>query len=114
MNLARWILQITLIATVGFFGYHYFAREELRSCVSVPLASLSGKTKELDFDQNKVNQFVASLNENFQQLATQGNKVLGAFQLAEATKETELANQIFDKGQYLYCKSVVEKVEKGE
>lgn len=114
MNLFRWILQIFLISVVVFFGYHYFSREELRSCVSVPMASLSGKTQELNFDQSKVNNFVAELNNSFNQLANQGHKVLGAFQTIEATNQADLSNEIFDKGQYLYCKNVVDKVEKGE
>ena len=59
MKVLQFLLQIVLLTTVIFFGWHYFTREELHSCVSLPLASLNGKTEKIDLDQAKIDAFVA-------------------------------------------------------
>lgn len=121
MKLIRWLLQLILIAAVIFFGYHYFTREELHGCISVPLESLSGKTTAITLSQAEINQFMTNLSQGVGQAVNKGDEIwneLGAGKILEATISSHEATasgwsqQLLDKGKYLYCKAVVSQVEK--
>jgi len=110
----RWVLQVILVCLVGFFGFHYFTRPELHSCVSIPVSSLSGHTEKLDLDQDKVDEFMSRLTDQVTQVASRGGQLVDNLSSIETPAEAQgdIRSQLLDKGQYLYCKAVVEKVEK--
>ena len=112
MGFCRWVLQVVLVILVAFFGYHYFARPELHSCVSIPLATLQGRTK-IDLDQEKVDRFMDQVSHQMQGVASNGARLLDTLASGEAqTDMQDLADSdLLDAGQYLYCKAVVRKVE---
>lgn len=119
IKILRWILQIILVVLVGFFGYNYLTHEELRECVTTPLASLSGKSDKIDIDEEKVALFMDNFGNALGGVVEKGEnlweKLQEASSGAEAStsaEEKKLADQLVDKGKYLYCKSVVERVEK--
>jgi hypothetical protein len=107
-KILRLLVQVLLVGAVGFFGYHYFTREELRGCISTPLASLAGKTGRVELDEQKVDQFVEKLGEGLSAVASKG---AGLAEKLKAVEQEEGSEGVLDKGQYLYCKAVVEKVE---
>lgn len=116
MRILRFLLQIVLLVLVGFFGWHYFTREELHSCVSLPLASLSGKTEAVNLDQDKINEFMANFGSGLTTVAQRSGNLWQSLQAtAAATPEEKadqnLADQLLDKGKYLYCKTIVDQVE---
>lgn len=115
MSIWRWLLQITLLVTVCFFGYHYFTRPELHSCVSIPLSTLDGKTK-VDLDQEKVDRFMDRFTRELSNVASRGGQLMDDLSQIETPAEADgdVQQQLLDKGQYLYCKAVVDKVEKNE
>ncbi len=112
MGFCRWVLQVVLVVLVLFFGYHYFARPELHSCVSIPLSTLQGRTK-INLDQEKVDRFMDQVADQMKGVASNSARLLDKF----ASGETQLDSQdlvdedLLDAGQYLYCKAVVRKVE---
>ncbi len=111
MKLIRWLLQVILVVLVVFFGYHYLTKEELRSCISVPIATLDGKQAVVQVDQKKVDEFLNKLSMSVDDLSIQSEKMLENLKAVETTQTGKLSDQLIDKGQYLYCKTVVTKVE---
>ena len=114
MGFCRWLLQIVLILMVGFFGYHYFTRPELHQCVSIPLSTLDGRT-QIELDQDKVDVFMERFTQEMRGVASQSGALLNNLSSLETPAETDgnLSEQLLDRGQYLYCRAVVEKVEGG-
>ena len=119
VKILRWILQIVLVILVGFFGYNYFTREELRECVTTPLASLNGHSDKIKIDEKKVALFMDNFGNVLSGVVEKGESLWGKLQEASSGAEAstsaaqkKLADQLVDKGKYLYCKSVVERVEK--
>jgi len=115
LSLWRWLLQIFLLATVAFFGFHYFTRPELHSCVSIPLASLQGKTT-VNLDQQKVDIFMDRFTHEMRDVASRSGTLMEHLSSVETPAEAEgdLRTQLLDRGQYLYCKAVIDKVEQSE
>ena len=113
MGLCRWLLQIVLIVMVVFFGYHYFTRPELHQCVSLPLSTLNGQT-QLDLDQKKVDLFMERFTQEMRGVASHSGALLNNLSSLETSAEanSDWREQLLDQGQYLYCRAVVEKVEK--
>ncbi len=120
MQIVRWLIQIVLLITVVFFGYHYLTKSELQQCVTVPLASLNGKTEKINVDEEKVAAFMGKFGAGLEGIMENGEglwekfQTMNASESAKATddgKEKSLKDELIDKGKYLYCKSVVEKVE---
>lgn len=118
VRILRWILQIVLVILVGFFGYNYFTREELRECVTTPLASLNGKSDKIKIDEKKVALFMDNFGNVLGGVVEKGESLWGKLQEASngaeastSAAQKKLADQLVDKGKYLYCKSVVERVE---
>lgn len=119
VKILRWLLQVILLVTVCFFGYHYLTREELRSCVSVPLTSLNGKSEKIKVNEEQVEVFMANFGDGLKGVVTQGENLwqnLGAAntEASQGAEKQDLADQLIDKGQYLYCKTVVDRVESEE
>ncbi len=115
MNFWRWLLQIVLLVLVGFFGFHYFTRPELHSCVSIPLSSLQGKTT-VDLNQEKVDLFMSRFTDQMRTVASRSGSLMDDLSRLETSEEADadLSSQLLDRGQYLYCKAVIDKVEKTE
>lgn len=118
VKILRWILQIVLVILVGFFGYNYFTREELRECVTTPLTSLNGKSDKIKIDEKKVALFMDNFGNVLGGVVEKGENLWEKLQEASSgadastsAAQKKLADQLVDKGKYLYCKSVVERVE---
>lgn len=118
IKILRWIIQVVLVVLVGFFGYNYFIHEELRECVTTPLASLNGKSDKIQINEKEVALFMDNFGTALGGVVEKGENLWGKLQEAsseaEASKSAEqkkLADQLVDKGKYLYCKSVVDRVE---
>jgi hypothetical protein len=112
MKIFRLFLQLFLIIAVVFFGYHYFTRPELHSCVTIPLKSALGYAGKTDLDEAKLNEFLKRLGEQASQVASQGSKLTQNLKAVETSSEATMKDSLLDQGQYLYCKAVVDKVEK--
>lgn len=119
IKILRWILQVVLVILVGFFGYNYFTREELRECVTTPLASLNGKSDKIQINEEEMKLFMENFGTTLSGVAEKGENLWEKLQEASAgaeastsAEEKKLADQLVDKGKYLYCKSVVDRVEK--
>ncbi len=116
LKIFRFILQIVLLALVLFFGYHFFTKKELRSCVSLPLASLSGKSMQFNVDEQQVENFMDNFGSGLKNVTQRGENLwqnLGAVneEASRAGENKDLAEKIVDKSKYLYCKTVVDRVE---
>ena len=112
MRLFRSVLQLVLVVLVVFFGYHYFTRPELQQCVAAPLASLSGKSVTYQVDEAQVAQFLTDLSAQLGQVTQRGGDLLEALTAVETSGEASVQNQLLEKGQYLYCRGVVEQFER--
>jgi hypothetical protein len=111
MKLTRLLLQILLLALVIFFGYHYFTRPELYACLSVPLANLSRQTKDVPLEREKIENFILQFTHELSAVASRSSQFLTDLQSAPATASGQLSDQLLNKGEYLYCKSIIDKIE---
>lgn len=110
MKIFRLLFQLLLIILVVYFGYFYFTHDSMKACVSEPLASLIGKTSQGELDSTKVNEFLAKLGTSMSEVAQRGSSLSSNLSAVETDSEAT-TNSLLDKGQYLYCKAVVDKVE---
>lgn len=116
-KIISWLIRILLVVAVCFFGYHYLTREELHSCVTTPLMSLNGKTDKIQVDEATVEKFMANFGAGLSGVVEKGGdlweniKEASAGAEASGSGKAKLADELIDKGKYLYCKSVVDRVE---
>jgi hypothetical protein len=89
-------------------------RSELRGCVSGPIANVTGKGQEegVKLDQEKVEEFLEKLGVGIADVVSKSGQLASNLQVATSASESSLQEQLIDKGQYLYCKAVVDKVER--
>ncbi len=123
-KILRWVFQVVLVILVLFFGYHYFTREELRGCVTIPVASLNGVSEQVHLDQAAVDQFVENFGDGLSLVVENGENLwhkvseswseAGGVVGGEASDAASLAEEMVDRGHYLYCRTVVDRVESGE
>ena len=113
MYLVRTLVQWFFIIAFCFFAWHFFTKPELHQCISLPVASLSGVTPKVNLDQAKVDHFLDELSQQLAQAGSKSNELLSHLSSIEATASDKPAgDELLDRGQYLYCKAVVDKVEK--
>ncbi len=112
LNFCRWLLQLFLLALVCFFGYHYYTRPELHACLSAAIATLQGKKFTTGLDEAKVNHFLDELRGQLDGVANKGNQLWQHLSSVESTASGNPRDEFIDGAQYLYCRAVIDKVER--
>jgi hypothetical protein len=116
-GLMRFLFQVALVGAVIFFGYHYFTKPNLRSCVEQPISDLSNWQKEngLTFNGQEVKDILLGIKANVTTVASKSGEFLQntgeLVKKEEGSANDKVSTAIVTEAQYQYCKSVVEKYE---
>lgn len=110
-KLIHFCVHLILIATVAYFGYYYFTHKTAGVCVVTPVADLIGKTKKNQPNKQQVDNFLTTMGNQANEAAKRG-MALSDYLSATGSADTINNNSdLFDLGQYYYCKMVVAKAE---
>lgn len=110
LKLIRYLIQLAMLCLIVYFGYYYFTHQTVGVCVSAPLANLVGKAQNQAPDKALMDAFLSRLSDQAAEAAARG---MALSDYLTATSEAKNNDDLFDKGQYLYCKAVVAQNEQG-
>lgn len=104
-------VHLILIAMVAYFGYYYFTHQTAGVCVVAPMADLIGKAKKNQPDKQQVDNFLTTMGDQANEAAKRGMALSDYLSSTSSAETINNSGDLFDIGQYYYCKMVVTKAE---